>query len=174
MRGEKECLKEFSSRQTDWKASFSMDTIRTSRETNLRASKPKAYRGTAAPHRSPGGGVVVSTTRGVIHVTQATSGIVISLVGEGPSRPCRQWPAQHFSANADLSGSGCYDERQWVINKGELSMRRTIVIAVLVFTTASIALGQRPSASGDRRGSIEQVIRQLDHERIQAQINADA
>src|SRR5580704_16037641 len=53
-------------------------------------------------------------------------------------------------------------------------MRRTIVIAVLGLTTASIALGQRPSASGDRRGSIEQVIRQLDHERIQAQIDADA
>jgi len=53
-------------------------------------------------------------------------------------------------------------------------MRRIIVIAVLVLTTASIALGQRPSTSGDRRGSIEQVIRQLDHERIQAQIDADA
>src|SRR6201997_4351785 len=53
-------------------------------------------------------------------------------------------------------------------------MRRTIVIAVLVLTTASIALGQRPSASRDRRGSIEKFIRQLDHERIQAQIDADA
>ena len=53
-------------------------------------------------------------------------------------------------------------------------MKRTIVIAVLVLTTASIARGQSPSASGDRRGSIEQVIRQLDHERIQAQIDADA
>ena len=53
-------------------------------------------------------------------------------------------------------------------------MRRTIVIAVLVLTTASIALGQKPSTSGNRRGSIEQVIRQLDHERIQAQIDADA
>ncbi len=53
-------------------------------------------------------------------------------------------------------------------------MRRTIVIVVLGFTTAFIALGQRPSASGDRRGSIEQVIRQLDHERIRAQIDADA
>jgi len=53
-------------------------------------------------------------------------------------------------------------------------MRRTIFIAVLVLTTASIALGQRPSANGDRRGSIEQVIRQLDRERIQAQIDADA
>ena len=53
-------------------------------------------------------------------------------------------------------------------------MRRTIIIAVLVLTTASIALVQRSSASGDRRGSIEQVIRQLDHERIQAQIESDA
>jgi ketosteroid isomerase-like protein len=53
-------------------------------------------------------------------------------------------------------------------------MRRTILIAALVLTTASIALGQKQSASGDRRGSIEQVIRQLDHERIQAQIDADA
>src|SRR5262249_30159013 len=55
-------------------------------------------------------------------------------------------------------------------------MRRTSVIltAVLALTTASSALGQKPGASWDRRGSIEQVIRQLDHERIQAQIDADA
>src|SRR3984957_9248875 len=52
-------------------------------------------------------------------------------------------------------------------------MRRTIVMAVLVLTTASIALGQGPRAKGDRRKSIEQVIRQLDHERIQAQIESD-
>src|SRR5499427_10799809 len=53
-------------------------------------------------------------------------------------------------------------------------MRRTIVTGVLVLTAASVALAQRHSASGDRRGSIEQGIRQLDHERIQAQIDADA
>jgi uncharacterized protein (TIGR02246 family) len=53
-------------------------------------------------------------------------------------------------------------------------MRRTIVIAVLILTTASVDLGQRAGASGDRRGSAEQMIRQLDHERIQAQIDADA
>ena len=52
-------------------------------------------------------------------------------------------------------------------------MRRTIAIAVLVLTTASTALGQRPREASDRRRSIEQVIRQLDQERIQAQINAD-
>jgi hypothetical protein len=45
-------------------------------------------------------------------------------------------------------------------------MRRTIVMAALVLTTASIALGQGPRAKEDRRKSIEQVIRQLDHERI--------
>jgi ketosteroid isomerase-like protein len=65
--------------------------------------------------------------------------------------------------------------RQRVINKGELSMRQTIVIAVLVLTTASVALGQSPQAKPDRRRrSTEQVISQLDHERIQAQIGADA
>ena len=53
-------------------------------------------------------------------------------------------------------------------------MRRTIAIALLMLTTASIALGQGPRTKGDRRKSIEQVIRQLDHERIQAQIESDA
>ena len=59
------------------------------------------------------------------------------------------------------------------MSKGELSMRRTIAIAALVFTTACVALGQGRSAGADQKGSIEQVIRQLDHERIQAQIDAD-
>jgi uncharacterized protein (TIGR02246 family) len=58
--------------------------------------------------------------------------------------------------------------------KGEFSMRWTLVIAVLVLTTTSIALGQEHSASRDQRSSVEQAIRQLDHERIQAQIGADA
>jgi ketosteroid isomerase-like protein len=53
-------------------------------------------------------------------------------------------------------------------------MRRTILIAILLLTTSSIVRGQRPSASSDRERSTEQVIRQLDHERIQAQIDADA
>jgi uncharacterized protein (TIGR02246 family) len=53
-------------------------------------------------------------------------------------------------------------------------MRRTLVIAVLTFTAASIALGQKESASRDQRSSVEQAIRQLDKERIQAQIGADA
>ncbi len=51
-------------------------------------------------------------------------------------------------------------------------MIRTIVIA-LFLTTVSIALGQTPHARSDQRRSIEQAIRHLDHERIQAQIDAD-
>ena len=52
-------------------------------------------------------------------------------------------------------------------------MRRVCVI-VAVLTTATIALGQRPNARRDKRSSVEQAIRQVDHERIQAQIDADA
>ena len=53
-------------------------------------------------------------------------------------------------------------------------MRWTLVIAVLALTLTSIAPGQEQSASRDQRSSVEQVIRQLDNERIQAQIGADA
>jgi ketosteroid isomerase-like protein len=53
-------------------------------------------------------------------------------------------------------------------------MRKTFVIAVLVFTAASIALGQKQSAQRAPNRSVVQVIRQVDHERIQAQIGADA
>ena len=54
-------------------------------------------------------------------------------------------------------------------------MRRTLVIAVLVLTVASIALaGQKQSAGRGQRRSVEGAIRQLDHERIQAQIGANA
>ena len=48
------------------------------------------------------------------------------------------------------------------------------VITVLSITLASVAVGQEQNASGDQRSSVEQVIRQLDNERIQAQIGADA
>ena len=54
-------------------------------------------------------------------------------------------------------------------------MRQTLVIAVLVFSAAaSIALAQEQSARTNQNRSVEQVIRQLDHERIQAQIGANA
>jgi uncharacterized protein (TIGR02246 family) len=60
------------------------------------------------------------------------------------------------------------------IIEGEFSMRWTLVIAVLALTATSVALGQKQSASSDERSSVEQAIRQLDNERIQAQIGADA
>ena len=53
-------------------------------------------------------------------------------------------------------------------------MRKTFVIGVLIFTTVSIALAQTQSARRNQNTSVEQVIRQLDHERIQAQIGANA
>ena len=53
-------------------------------------------------------------------------------------------------------------------------MRKIFVITVLVLTAGSIALGQKQSARGNSKESVEQAIRRLDHERIQAQIGADA
>src|SRR5215207_899801 len=53
-------------------------------------------------------------------------------------------------------------------------MRRTLVIAALVLTAVPIALGQQQSARREQRGSVELAIRQVDNERIQAQIHADA
>ena len=52
-------------------------------------------------------------------------------------------------------------------------MMRTLVIVALALAT-SIAQGQTQSGSQDDRSSVEQAIRQLDRERIQAQISADA
>lgn len=53
-------------------------------------------------------------------------------------------------------------------------MTRTLVIAALALSATCIALGQTQSANRDHRSSVEQAIRQLDKERIQAQIGADA
>ena len=53
-------------------------------------------------------------------------------------------------------------------------MRKTLVISSLILATVSMALAQKHSAQKSVNGSVQQVIRQMDHERIQAQINADA
>src|SRR5215470_11245170 len=53
-------------------------------------------------------------------------------------------------------------------------MRKTFVITLLVFALAIIASAQKQSARRPQRRSVDQVIRQVDHERIQAQIGADA
>ena len=49
-------------------------------------------------------------------------------------------------------------------------MRRIPIITVLIAMAFPIALGQKQT---DQRGSVEQTIRRLDDERIQAQIHAD-
>ena len=52
-------------------------------------------------------------------------------------------------------------------------MRTTFVIAILVLSATSAALAQKEDAGNDQGKSIDQTIRQLDSERIQAQIGAD-
>ena len=59
-------------------------------------------------------------------------------------------------------------------NPSELHMRPALLIAVLVLTVAPMCEGQEQSASTDQRSSVEETIRKLDNERIQAQIHADA
>ena len=53
-------------------------------------------------------------------------------------------------------------------------MRPVLFIAVLVLTVAPMGVGQEQSARGSHRISVEETIRKLDNERIQAQIHADA
>src|SRR2546430_9030079 len=56
----------------------------------------------------------------------------------------------------------------------KLYMRRALFIGVLVLTVARVGVGQEQSARGSHRTSVEEAIRKLDNERIQAQIHADA
>src|SRR5690349_13348838 len=53
-------------------------------------------------------------------------------------------------------------------------MRPAILIAVLVLIVASMGVAQEQSAKGSHQPSVEETIRKLDNERIQAQIHADA
>src|SRR5260370_24216777 len=53
-------------------------------------------------------------------------------------------------------------------------MRPALFIAVVVRTVAGMGVGQKQSARGSHRTSVEEAIRKLDNERIQAQIHADA
>ena len=53
-------------------------------------------------------------------------------------------------------------------------MKRTLVVAALALTGTSVVRGQEQSASRNEGSSVEQAIKQLDNERIQAQIHADA
>ena len=53
-------------------------------------------------------------------------------------------------------------------------MRWTLVMAILALAPPLFVLGQEQSTSRDQRSSVEQAIKQLDNERIRAQIEADA
>ena len=53
-------------------------------------------------------------------------------------------------------------------------MRPALFIAVLVLTVAPMGVAQKQSARGSHETSVEEIIRKLDNERIQAQIHADA
>jgi uncharacterized protein (TIGR02246 family) len=53
-------------------------------------------------------------------------------------------------------------------------MKKECLIGVVIFTTVTIAFAQKQSVRRVQNRSVEQVIRQLDQERIQAQIDADA
>jgi len=53
-------------------------------------------------------------------------------------------------------------------------MRSILVITAVIFLAAAIASGQEQSEKKDQGGAVEQTIRKLDKERIQAQIHADA
>src|SRR5881227_2581833 len=53
-------------------------------------------------------------------------------------------------------------------------MRPVLFIAVLVLTVVPMGVGQEQTARGSHRTSVEETIRKLDNERIQAQIHADA
>jgi hypothetical protein len=55
----------------------------------------------------------------------------------------------------------------------QLSMRKIFAIAVVAFSAAAIASGQKQDATRDSKTIVEQVIRKLDNERIQPQIHAD-
>ena len=53
-------------------------------------------------------------------------------------------------------------------------MKQIFAIAFLAFSAAAIASGQQQAATEDSQAIVEQVIRKLDKERIEAQIHADA
>ena len=55
-----------------------------------------------------------------------------------------------------------------------LFMRQIFAIAVVTFSVAALASGQEHGAIRDPKRLVEQAIRKLDNERIQAQIHADA
>ena len=52
-------------------------------------------------------------------------------------------------------------------------MKKIFAIALMALLAVAIASGQKQDTTRDSKGMVEQVIRKLDNERIQAQIHAD-
>jgi ketosteroid isomerase-like protein len=52
-------------------------------------------------------------------------------------------------------------------------MKKIFAIALMALLAVAIASGQKQDQTRDSKGMVEQVIRKLDNERIQAQIHAD-
>jgi hypothetical protein len=73
-----------------------------------------------------------------------------------------------FAWRWPLTGQSKRNHLKW------LFMRQIFAIAFVAFSAAAIASGQKQGAIRDPKRIVEQVIRKLDKERIQAQIHADA
>ena len=96
------------------------------------------------------------------------SGLSCSVRWERRNRHAFEW----LGVAADLQRSALKSAMRHYL-EGELPMRRTIVIAVLVLIAASILFGQKENTPTTQTRTVDQVIRDVDHERIQAQIGAD-
>src|SRR5438045_5488514 len=83
-------------------------------------------------------------------------------------------PTGKRSRSYSLVGPGRLSSAYSRYDYGKLHMRPVLFVAVLVLTVATIGVGQEQSAKGSHRTSVEETIRKLDNERIQAQIHADA
>jgi len=75
-------------------------------------------------------------------------------------------------------GGGCFDSRRSVnssVGRKENSrMNRMLVIAAIIVALGPLAVGQTKGARRTQTETVVERIRRLDHERIQAQIHADA
>ena len=65
-------------------------------------------------------------------------------------------------------------ENTYAKKPSELHMRPALFIAAAILTVASMGIAQKQGATDSQQTSVEEVIKKLDDERIQAQIHADA
>lgn len=67
-----------------------------------------------------------------------------------------------------MTGQSKRNHLEWLL------MKRIFVMALVALSAAAIASAQDQGSIRDPKKIVEQVIRKLDNERIQAQIHADA